>query len=85
MKKPLWSWSTLFVLILLNIPVNGMMMEFDDMEWFTEFNGTKVYKTESDVYSEAKFPMVGLTLIQSAAAKGAGNIFFLNLSLLFLG
>lgn len=71
MKKLLWSW-----IILLNIHVNGMMMEFDDMEWYTDFNGTKMFHTENDVFSEAKFPMVGLTLIQSAAAKGAGNIFF---------
>ena len=71
MKKLLLS-LTLFGLTLLILPVNGIM-EFDEMEWFTSFNGTKVFKTESDVYSEAKFPMVGLTLIQSAAAKGAGN------------
>ncbi|KAL1189416.1 Pectin acetylesterase 2 [Cardamine amara subsp. amara] len=71
MKKLLWSWSSLFGLILLNIPVSGMMMEFDEMEWFTFFNGTKMFYTENNVYSEAKFPMVGLTLIQSAAAKGA--------------
>lgn len=77
MKKLLWSWSSLFGLILLNISVNGMMMEFDEMEWFTVFNGTKMFQTENNVYSEAKFPMIGLTLIQSAAAKGAGNIFFL--------
>nr|VDD29961.1 unnamed protein product [Brassica oleracea] len=69
MKKLLLS-LTLFGLTLLILPVNGIM-EFDEMEWFTSFNGTKVFKTESDVYSEAKFPMVGLTLIQSAAAKGA--------------
>lgn len=52
-------------------------MEFDEMEWFTDFNGTKMFQTQSDVYSEAKFPMVGLTLIQSAASKGAGNIFYI--------
>lgn len=75
MKKLLWIG-----LILLNIHVNGMMMEFDDMEWYTDFNGTKMFHTENDVFSEAKFPMVGLTLIQSAAAKGAGNIFFLYFS-----
>ena len=77
MKKLLWSW-----IILFNIHVNGMMMEFDEMEWFTVFNGTKVFQTQNDVFSEAKFPMVGLTLIQSAAAKGAGNIFFF---ILFFG
>lgn len=77
MKKLLWSWSTLFGIILLNIPVNGMMMEFDEMEWFTDFNGTKMFPTQNDVYTEAKYPLVGLTLIQSAAAKGAGNIIFL--------
>ncbi|KAH0936327.1 hypothetical protein HID58_013444 [Brassica napus] len=69
MKKLLWS-LTLFGLTLLVLPVDGMM-EFDEMEWFTDFNGTKMFQTESDVYSDAKFPMGGLTLIQSAAAKGA--------------
>lgn len=77
MKKLLWT-LTLFGLTLLILPVNGIM-EFEEMEWFTIFNGTKVFQTESDFYSEAKFPMVGLTLIQSAAAKGAGKNIFYNM------
>lgn len=63
MKTLLWGWS-LAGLILFNILANGEM-SFDKMDMFNDFNGTN-----------ANVLMVGLTLVQAAAAKGAGNNFF---------
>ncbi|KAF8051619.1 hypothetical protein N665_1690s0001 [Sinapis alba] len=67
MKKLVWNLTS-FGLLLLMLPVNGVM-EYDEIEGFTNFNGTKV--TENDVHSEAKFLWVPLTLIQSGTENGA--------------
>lgn len=85
MKKLLWSLTLFGLTLLILLPVNGMV-EFDEMEWFTDFNGTKMFQTEGDIYSDAKFPVVGLTLIQSAAAKGAGKhlLLFVSIHLLWI-
>ncbi|CAH8251701.1 unnamed protein product [Arabidopsis lyrata] len=58
MKTLLWGLS-LAGLILFNILANGEM-SFDKMDMFNDFNGTN-----------ANVLMVGLTLVQAAAAKGA--------------
>lgn len=71
MKKLVWSLTS-FGLLILMLPVNGVM-EYDEIERFTDFNGTKVI--ENDVHSEANVLWVPLTLIQSGTENGAGNIF----------
>lgn len=71
MKKLVWSLTS-FGLLLLMLPVNGVM-EYEEIERFTDFNGTRM--VENDVHSEAKLLRVPLTLIQSGTENGAGNIF----------
>lgn len=63
-----WCWS-LAGLALLCIFTNGVM-GFDDMDLFNRFNDTSVYGKQANGSSVL---MVGLTLVQAAAAKGAGN------------
>ncbi|XP_010544127.1 PREDICTED: pectin acetylesterase 2 isoform X2 [Tarenaya hassleriana] len=67
--KLLWALS-LVGLIFFDVSANGSV-DFDEMVGFVEFNGTELFQTNGDVFSEAKFPMVGLTLVRGAAAKGA--------------
>lgn len=45
-------------------------MGFDEMDSFNRFNDTNIYEKQDNV---ANVLMVGLTLVQAAAAKGAGN------------
>uniref|UniRef100_A0A1J3ELP7 Pectin acetylesterase n=1 Tax=Noccaea caerulescens TaxID=107243 RepID=A0A1J3ELP7_NOCCA len=68
MNALLWSCS-LTGLILYSILANGVV-GFDETDLFNDFNGTNVFekKVESGV---ANVLMVGLTLVQAAAAKGA--------------
>ncbi|KFK43264.1 hypothetical protein AALP_AA1G101100 [Arabis alpina] len=65
MNALLWCWS-LVGLILLSILANGVM-GFDEMNMHNEFNGTNMFQTQVD----ANVLVVGLTLVQAAAAKGA--------------
>ncbi|CAH2038471.1 unnamed protein product [Thlaspi arvense] len=68
MNALMWRWS-LAGLILLSILANGMM-DFDEMEFLNDLNETKVFQKESES-GAANVLMVGLTLVQAAAAKGA--------------
>lgn len=68
MNALLWSWS-LAGLVLLSIIANGVM-GFGEMGLFN--NGTKVFQKEGES-GVADGLMVGLTLVQAAAAKGAGK------------
>ncbi|CAH8311350.1 unnamed protein product [Eruca vesicaria subsp. sativa] len=61
-----WCWS-LAGLALLGIFTNGVM-GFDEMNLFNRFNDTSVYEKQDN---GAGVLMVGLTLVQAAAAKGA--------------
>ncbi|CAH2051608.1 unnamed protein product [Thlaspi arvense] len=64
MNAILWSWS-LAGLVLLSI-TDGVM-GFDEMHLFNKINGTTVFPKQDD----ANVLMVGITLVQAAAAKGA--------------
>ncbi|VVA90600.1 unnamed protein product [Arabis nemorensis] len=69
MNAVLWSWSLagLILLRVLSIIANGVM-GFDEMDdLFNDFNGTNVFQKQVD----ANVLVVGLTLVQAAAAKGA--------------
>lgn len=70
MNTVLGSWS-LAGLILFSILANGAI-GFDEMELFNDFNRTNMFPEQAG----ANVLMVGLTLVQSAAAKGAVNNIF---------
>lgn len=61
-------WS-LAGLALVGIFTNGVT-GFDEMDLFNGFNDTSVYEKQEN---GANVLMVGLTLVQAASAKGAGN------------
>lgn len=64
MNAILWSWSLAGLILFSNL-ANGVM-GFDEMDsLFNDYNGTNEVN--------ANVLMVGLTLVQAAAAKGAGN------------
>ncbi|KAL0694567.1 hypothetical protein Bca4012_061747 [Brassica carinata] len=62
-----WCWSLAGFAALLGIFTNGVM-SFDEMDLFNRFNDTSVYEKQAN---GASVLMVGLTLVQAAAAKGA--------------
>ncbi|KAL1225193.1 Pectin acetylesterase 1 [Cardamine amara subsp. amara] len=61
MNAVLWSWSLAGLIIFSNL-ANGVM-GFGEMDMFNDYNGTNE--------DNANVLMVGLTLVQAAAAKGA--------------
>ncbi|CAN6895397.1 unnamed protein product [Brassica oleracea] len=66
MNALLWNWS-LTGLFLLSILADGVMGS-DEMDLFNNFSGTNVFQKQDD---GADVLMVGLTLVQTAAAEGA--------------
>lgn len=68
MNALLWSWS-FTGLFLLSILANGVMGS-DEMDLFNNFSGTNMFQKQDD---GADVLMVGLTLVQTASAEGAGK------------
>ncbi|KAF2538569.1 hypothetical protein F2Q68_00019494 [Brassica cretica] len=66
MNAFLWSWS-LTGFFLLSILANGVLGS-DEMDLFNLINGTNVFQKQDD---GADVLVVGLTLVQTAAAEGA--------------
>lgn len=70
----LWSWSLAGLILFSNL-ANGVM-SFDEMDLFNNYNATNE--------GNANVLKVGLTLVQAAAAKGAGKsekyIFAINVA-----